>query len=113
MTKRNNTLKNEESDNKMNSEETVTDLISTDPVIEELTTSSSPNNLPPAPSPEEIAVSMQEKLSQRSNEQGFNPFVPGSQLENEVKGIASQQGFPLSRGTEVGARLMARANRVM
>jgi hypothetical protein len=84
-----------------------------DPVKIELNTSDSQNNLPPAISKEEIAASVQEKLSRRTDEQGVDPFVPSTQLENEVKEVASKKGFPLSRGTEVGARLMARSKRVI
>lgn len=87
-------------------------VVETDPVRIELKTSDSKNNLPPAISKEEIAATVQEKLSRRTDEQGVDPFVPSTQLENEVKEVASNKGFPLSRGTEVGARLMARSKRV-
>lgn len=70
------------------------------------------NNLAPAVSKEEIEASIQEKLSRKTDKQEVDPFVPGLQLDNEVKDIANKKGFPLSRGTEIGARLMARSNRV-
>lgn len=66
----------------------------------------------PARSKEEIAAEMHEKLSRKTDKDGADPFVPSSQLENEVKEIASKKGFPLSRGTEIGARLMARSKRL-
>lgn len=61
---------------------------------------------------ESIEASILEKLSRKTDKPGVDPFVPNSQLENEVKEIANKQGFPLSRGTEIGARLMARSKRV-
>lgn len=65
----------------------------------------------PARSHEEIAAAMHEKLSRKTDKDGLDPFVPSSQVENEVKQIATNKGFPLSRGTEIGARLMARSKR--
>ncbi len=62
-------------------------------------------------SKESIEASIKEKLSRKTDSDDIDPFVPSSQLEKEVKDIASKGGFPLSRGTEVGARLMARAKR--
>lgn len=69
-------------------------------------------NLAPAVSKEEIEASIQEKLSRKTDKDGLDPFVPNVQLDNEVKDIANKKGFPLSRGTEIGARLMARSKRV-
>lgn len=62
------------------------------------------------PSKESIEASIQEKLSKRSDTD-VDPFVPAPQLQKEVKDIANTQGFPLNRGTEAGAALMARARR--
>lgn len=62
-------------------------------------------------SKEQIEASINEKLSRRTDEQVSDPFVPQTQLENEVKELAKNQGFPLTRGTEVGARLLARSLR--
>lgn len=76
-----------------------------------------PMNLPEATelkeraSKEEIEAAIQERLSRKTTSQDSDPFVPSSQLENEVKTVAKQKGFPLSRGTEIGARLMARSIR--
>ena len=63
------------------------------------------------PIKEVIEAQILEKLSRKTSADGLDPFVPSAQLENEVKDVARKQGFPLSRGTEIGARLMARANR--
>lgn len=68
------------------------------------------NSLPNL-STESIQASMEEKLSRRTDSEGEDPFVPHNQLEKEVHEIAQSEGFPLSRGTEVGARLLARARR--
>lgn len=86
---------------------------STEPVVLELKTSESSPNLAPARSKEEIAAAMQEKLSRKTDDAGADPFVPSVQLDNEVKEVANKKGFPLSRGTEIGARLMARSKRVV
>jgi hypothetical protein len=63
------------------------------------------------PTKESIEASIQEKLSNRLNSPEVDPFVPSSQLNNEVKEVSRDNGFPLTRGTEVGARLMAKAKR--
>lgn len=62
-------------------------------------------------SKESIEASIQEKLSRRSDEGEIDPFVPLKQLQNEVIQVAKDQGFHLTRGTEAGAALMARARR--
>jgi hypothetical protein len=61
---------------------------------------------------ESIEASIKEKLSRKTDNPEPDPFVPSTQLANEVKDVANKQGFALSRGTEIGARLMARARRV-
>jgi hypothetical protein len=61
--------------------------------------------------PESIQVSVQEKLSNRLNSPESDPFVPSSQLSNEVKEVSRNDGFELTRGTEAGARLIAKARR--
>lgn len=83
-----------------------------EPAVVELQTSKD-EAVKPARSQEEIAAAMHEKLSRKTDQEGQDPFVPSSQLENEVKQIANKNGFPLSRGTEIGARLMARSKRVV
>lgn len=81
-----------------------------EPAVVELQTSRD-EGVKPARSHEEIAAAMHEKLSRKTDKDGLDPFVPSSQVENEVKQIATKKGFPLSRGTEIGARLMARSKR--
>jgi len=80
-----------------------------EPAAVELTTSAT-TPLKEKQSKEAIEASIQEKLSKRSSEE-VDPFVPSAQLQKEVKEIAEQAGFSLSRGTEAGAALMARALR--
>lgn len=63
-------------------------------------------------SKESIEAAIKEKLSRKTDSDDIDPFVPSVQLDKEVKDIANKGGFPLSRGTEIGARLMARANRI-
>lgn len=60
---------------------------------------------------EKIEASMMEKLSRRTDSDSSDPFVPQVQLEKEVIQISKERGFPLSRGTEIGARLIAKSNR--
>ena len=81
------------------------------PVELELRVGSNESKLPGRISKEEIEASVSEKLSRRTDVGESNPFIPQTQLENEVKEVAKRQGFQLSRGTEVGARLLARAKR--
>lgn len=63
-------------------------------------------------SKEQIEASIKEKLSRKTDSAESDPFVPNVQLENEVKEVAKNKGFPLSRGTEIGARLLARSQRI-
>ena len=79
-----------------------------EPAVVELKTSDT-NELKEKQSKEAIEASIQEKLSQRSEE--VNPFVPSAQLQTEVKEVATQEGFHLTRGTEAGAALIARSRR--
>jgi hypothetical protein len=81
----------------------------TEPAVVKLKTSDT-TELKGKQSKEAIEASVQEKLSKRSSEE-VDPFVPSAQLQKEVKEIAKQGGFPLTRGTEAGAALIARARR--
>lgn len=60
---------------------------------------------------EKIQTDVREKLAKKSTED--NVFVPSNPaaLEKAAGEVAKEQGFELNRGTSVGARLMARANR--
>jgi hypothetical protein len=69
------------------------------------------SSLKDAPSKEAIEAEISSKLSKRDDSEGVNPFVPLTQVTKEVKQVAESAGFPLSRGTEIGARLIARAQR--
>lgn len=86
---------------------------SKEPLEVELRTAQKEEAPAPAQRKEEIEAAIQEKLSRKTDSEGADPFVPNIQLENEVKDIASKKGFPLSRGTEIGARLMARSKRTL
>jgi hypothetical protein len=88
----------------------VVEPVGSEPAVVELKTSETAN-LKEKQSKEAIEASVQEKLSKRSSEEADDPFVPSAQLQKEVKEVAKQAGFPLSRGTEAGAALMARARR--
>jgi len=62
-------------------------------------------------SKEEIGAAIQEKLLNRDTSGEPGSEVNLQQLRNEVKQVAEKLGFPLSRGTEAGAALMARARK--
>ena len=95
-----------------NADSTVEDKVekpSQEPATVELKTSET-TALKEKQSKESIEASVQEKLSKRLDGE-VDPFIPSAQLQKEVKEIASQEGFQLTRGTEAGAALMARARR--
>lgn len=81
------------------------------PVELELKTGSQANSLPDKVSKEKIEAAVMDRLSRKTDSEESNPFVPQVQLDNEVKEIAKAKGFQLSRGTEIGARLLARSKR--
>lgn len=60
---------------------------------------------------EKIQTDVREKLSRRTD--GENVFVPSNPaaLEKAAEQIAKEQGFELNRGTSIGARLIARAQK--
>jgi hypothetical protein len=60
---------------------------------------------------EKIQTDVREKLSRKSVDE--NVFVPSSPaaLEKAAEEVAKDSGFELTRGTSIGARLMARAQK--
>lgn len=81
------------------------------PVNLELRVGSNESNTPKELTKESIEVSVRKKLAKKTDDEKSDPFVPQAQLDNEVVQVAREKGFPLSRGTEIGARLLARARR--
>lgn len=81
------------------------------PVNLELRVGSNESRTPKELTKESIEVSVRKKLAKKTDEEKSDPFVPQAQLENEVIQVAKEKGFPLSRGTEIGARLLARSRR--
>jgi hypothetical protein len=81
--------------------------------IETVTPSSEPVQAPPAPLKEAIETDVRKKLSNRSLEEDV--FVPSSPavLEHAAKEVAKQGGFDLTRGTSIGARLIARSRKMV
>jgi hypothetical protein len=61
------------------------------------------------PDKQEIETDVRTKL-ERKTDSAENPFVPqnAAKVEAEAKKVAEEKGFDLTRGTSVGARLMAR-----
>ena len=79
--------------------------------LEVETPSDEPVAAPEAVPAEKIQTDIREKLANRSVEN--NVFVPSNpaSLEKAAAEVAKEKGFELSRGTSIGARLMARANK--
>jgi len=83
-----------------------------DPVnIEQETPSEEPVAAPEAAPAEKIQTDVREKLAKKSvAEDAFVPANPAA-LEKAAGEVAKEQGFELNRGTSVGARLIARAQK--
>ena len=81
------------------------------PVSLELLYGDKANTPPEKLTKEKVEASVRKKLAKKTDEEMLDPFVPQAQLDNEVIQVAREQGFHLSRGTEVGARLIARSRR--
>ncbi len=81
------------------------------PVNLELLYGDKASNPPEKLTKEKVEASVRKKLAKKTDAEKTDPFVPQSQLDNEVVQVAREKGFPLSRGTEIGARLLARSRR--
>lgn len=93
-------------------EEAKIENISTEPVnLEVETPSEEPTPAPEATTVEKIQTDVREKLSKKSVEE--NVFVPTNPaaLEKAASEVAKENGFELTRGTSIGARLLARAQK--
>ena len=79
--------------------------------IETETPSDEPVAAPEATTVEKIQTDVREKLANKSVEKDvFVPTNPAA-LEKAASEVAKEKGFDLTRGTSVGARLMARAQK--
>lgn len=83
----------------------------TEPVELELTYADTVVVEPEPLTKEKVETLVSKRLSKKTDKSKENPFIPQVQLEEEVKQISEDKGFPLSRGTEIGARLLARSKR--
>jgi hypothetical protein len=82
-----------------------------DPVSLEVTASEEPVSPAPAAKPEKIQTDFREKLARKTDQQDvFVPSNPAA-LEKAAADVAKESGFELNRGTSIGARLMARAQK--
>lgn len=84
----------------------------TDPVnLEVETPSEEPTAAPEATPVERIQTDVREKLANKSVEK--NVFVPTNPaaLEKAAEQVAQESGFELTRGTSIGARLLARSQK--
>lgn len=57
-----------------------------------------------------IQTDVREKLNKKTDEDVFVPSNPAA-LEKAATAVAAEQGFELTRGTSIGARLIARAQK--
>jgi hypothetical protein len=79
--------------------------------IEKETPSSEPEPAKKAAAAEKIQTDVRQKLAKKSaDEDAFVPANPVA-LEKAAGEVAKENGFELNRGTSVGARLMARAQK--
>lgn len=82
-----------------------------EPVNLEVEVSDEPVAPAPAAEPEKLQTDFREKLNRKTDNQDvFVPSNPAS-LEKAAKQVAHENGFELNRGTSVGARLIARAQK--
>lgn len=81
------------------------------PVNIELSVSEEPEKPAPPATPEKIQTDVRERLAKKSLDE--NIFVPASPaaLEKAAAQVAEENGFSLNRGTSIGARLIARAQK--
>ena len=89
-----------------------TEVKATDPVnIETETPSDEPTPAAEATPAEKIQTDIREKLLKKSTDE--NVFVPTNPaaLEKAAAEVAKESGFELTRGTSIGARLLARAQK--
>lgn len=89
-----------------------TEVKATEPVNLEIEVpSEEPTPAPAATAAEKIQTDVREKLSKKSTEE--NVFVPTNPvaLEKAAAEVAKESGFELTRGTSIGARLLARAQK--
>ena len=79
--------------------------------IETETPSVEPTPAPAGVAAEKIQTDVREKLANRSLDRDiFVPSTPAA-LEKAAGEVAKEQGFELNRGTSIGARLLARAQK--
>lgn len=82
-----------------------------EPVNLEVQTSEEPVAAPEAPAPEKLQTDFREKLGRKTDNQDvFVPSNPAA-LEKAAAEVAKDNGFELTRGTSIGARLLARAQK--
>jgi hypothetical protein len=67
---------------------------------------------PAAALKEEIQTNFRAKLAKKTDREDI--FVPSNpiELEKAASQVAKEEGFELNRGTEIGARLIARARKM-
>jgi hypothetical protein len=81
------------------------------PVSLETQSSEEPVAAPPAAEPVKVQNDFREKLARKTDNQDvFVPSNPAT-LEKAAAEVAQENGFELNRGTSVGARLLARAQK--
>lgn len=91
--------------------ETPVENLDKEPVNLEVTASEEPVAAPVAQPSKEIQTDVRAKLAKKTDEENiFIPTNPAA-LEKAASQVAQEQGFELNRGTSIGARLLARAQK--
>ena len=93
-------------------ESPLTSTKTTEPIsLEVETPSTDPENVDAKQESVRIQTDVREKLARKTDSgDAFVPSNPAS-LEKAAKEVAAEQGFDLTRGTSVGARLIARSQK--
>jgi len=78
------------------------------PVVTELQKDVENSTLRAPQDPADIQAKIKSKLASRSEEEMFNPAATVAASKGQIEAVAEQNGFELTRGREIGARLLAR-----
>ena len=78
------------------------------PVVTELQKDVENSTLRAPQDPADIQAKIKSKLASRSEEEMFNPAATVAASKGQIEAVAENNGFELTRGREIGARLLAR-----
>ena len=78
------------------------------PVVTELQKDVENSTLRAPQDPADIQAKIKSKLASRLDEEMFNPAATVAASKGQIEAVAENNGFELTRGREIGARLLAR-----